>query len=164
MASLTLQQFENFDITRFSNDDELKNFIHHFYDAHKDCFDRSTQEWNLSKWDTSNVTDMSKLFYCCSNLKKLNLNNWNTSNVTNMSYMFFSCLDLEYLECNNWNTSKVTDMSHMFEGTHSLSEIQGLKTWNTSNVKNSNLVFAGSGIFNNYTERCSDFKWINIML
>ena len=33
------------------------------------------------------------MFYECSALKELNLNNFNTNNVTNMSCMFFRCSD-----------------------------------------------------------------------
>ena len=36
---------------------------------------------------------MSYMFYECSSLKELNLNNFNTNNVTNMSYMFWGCSD-----------------------------------------------------------------------
>ena len=36
---------------------------------------------------------MSWMFRGCSKIKELNLNNFNTNNVTNMSYMFFGCSD-----------------------------------------------------------------------
>ena len=76
----------------------------------------------LEMLDTSNVTDMSYMFYSCgrySQVFTLDLgNNFDTSNVTNMSYMFYSCgnesavftLDLG----EKFDTSNVTDMHYMF--------------------------------------------------
>lgn len=42
---------------------------------------------DFSKWDTQNVTDMSYMFYGCSQLKYLDLN-FDPRNVQNMSSMF----------------------------------------------------------------------------
>ena len=36
---------------------------------------------------------MSSMFRGCSSLVELNLNNFNTNNVTDMSYMFYKCSD-----------------------------------------------------------------------
>ena len=76
----------------------------------------------LEMLDTSNVTDMSFMFYACgwgADVFSLNLGDtFNTSNVTDMSYMFYYCgynckaftLDLG----DNFDTSKVTNMKWMF--------------------------------------------------
>ena len=44
--------------------------------------------YNISKWDTSNVEDMSSMFH---GAQKFNadLSNWNVAKVTNMSSMFY---------------------------------------------------------------------------
>lgn len=42
----------------------------------------SLKELDLSKWDTSNVTDMISMFEGCSSLKELDISNFDTSNVT----------------------------------------------------------------------------------
>ena len=40
---------------------------------------------DLSKWDTSNVTELSCIFSCCSSLSTLpDISRWNVSNVKNM--------------------------------------------------------------------------------
>ena len=40
---------------------------------------------DISKWNTSNVTDMSRMFYCFSSLSSLpDISKWKTSNVTDM--------------------------------------------------------------------------------
>ena len=46
---------------------------------------------------------------------KLDLSDWNTSNVTDMSYMFYSCESLEELNISTWDTSSVTNMRSMFD-------------------------------------------------
>ncbi len=76
----------------------------------------------LEMLDTSNVTDMSFMFYACgysSNVFTLDLGDtFNTSNVTDMSYMFYYCgynCDAFTLDLGaNFDTSKVTNMEVMF--------------------------------------------------
>ena len=47
---------------------------------------------DISKWNTSNVTNMSGMFYDCKSLESLpDISNWNTNNVTNMKGMFINC-------------------------------------------------------------------------
>jgi len=61
-----------------------------------------------------NVTHMSSMFAECSNLKSVpSINSWNVGNVTNPSYLFYkNSLFNESL--NNWNVSNVTNMEAMF--------------------------------------------------
>jgi surface protein len=49
------------------------------------------------------------------------LSNWNTSKVTNMSRMFDGAQSFNQ-DISNWNTSKVTNMSRMFDGAQSMEE------------------------------------------
>ena len=47
---------------------------------------------DVSKWDVSNVENMSWMFYNCSGAAfNPDVSNWNVSNVTNMVYMFGDC-------------------------------------------------------------------------
>ena len=76
----------------------------------------------LEMLDTSNVTDMSFMFYACgqsSNVFTLDFGDtFNTSNVTDMSYMFYYCgYDCEAFTLDmgtGFDTSKVTNMKWMF--------------------------------------------------
>ena len=67
---------------------------------------------NISKWDVSNVTNMSYMFYKAKYFNQ-NLNNWDISKVTNLSNMF-SYTNNFNKPLNNWNTSNVTNMEGMF--------------------------------------------------
>ena len=53
----------------------------------------SLKTLNLSSFNTSNVTDMSKMFNECSSLEELNISYFNTSNVTKKGGMFYECPD-----------------------------------------------------------------------
>ena len=85
----------------------------------------------LSYNTTSNVTNMSGMFFYCVNLKTIP--SINTSLVTNMSDMFYSCSDLRNIP--QLNTSNVTNMSGMFVACSSLNTIPQLDTSKVTNMK-----------------------------
>ena len=95
---------------------------------------------DLSGWKTSNVKNMSHIFYNCINLESLDLSGWDTSNVTDMSDMFYWCDSIKSLDVSGWDTSKVWNMKAMFRQCESLESLD-LSGWNTSNVKDMNGMF-----------------------
>ena len=103
-------------------------------------FSKLTEIENLNLLDTSNVTDMSLMFYNCSRLTSLDVSNFDTSNVTNMSAMFSSCSKLTNLDVRNFDTSNVTSMDRMFESCSRLTSLD-LSNFNTSNVTNMSGMF-----------------------
>ena len=90
-------------------------------------------ELDLSKFDTSKVTDMGSMFYGMSSLTTLDLFNFNTSQVMIMGGMFFNMANLTAFNFSNFDTSKVTDMGSMFYGMSSLTTLD-LFNFNTSQV------------------------------
>ncbi len=93
----------------------------------------STVEASFKGSDTSNVTDMSSMFYGCSSLTSLDLSGWNMSNVTSMHSMFYNCNGLKSLDLSSFNTSNVTDMASMFSKCSCLTSLD-LSGWDTSKV------------------------------
>jgi len=94
------------------------------------------------KWDTKNVTDMSNMF--CGTLKfneKLKFSD--TSNVIDMSSMF--CGAISFNQELNFDTSNVTNMAGMFYGATSFN--QSLK-WDTKLVVNMSYMFCNAKSFN----------------
>ena len=89
---------------------------------------------NLSKFDSSKVTDMSNMFKGCYYLSSLDLNNLNTSKVTNMSQIFYDCNSLPFLDLNSLDTSFVKDMYGMFAYCYNLKELS-IDNFNTLNVR-----------------------------
>ena len=68
---------------------------------------------DISLWNTSEVTDMSRMF---ENADAFNqpIGSWDTAAVTNMSFMFRGAHVFDQ-PIASWDTSSVTNMSHMFE-------------------------------------------------
>ena len=95
----------------------------------------------LEYLNTANVTDMSYMFFSCSELTSLDVTNFNTANVTNMSSMFSNCLSLTSLYLTNFNTEKVTNMSSMFFSCLSLTTIYASSKFVTPLVTNSSKMF-----------------------
>ncbi len=91
--------------------------------------DHSKTIEGIENLNTSEVTDMSNMFFGCSRLTSLNLSNFNTFKVTNMKGMFQSCSGLKELNVSNFKTSKMIDMSYMFYGCSSLKTIFSTGTW-----------------------------------
>ena len=83
--------------------------------------------------NTSEVKDMSWMFYRCSGLTSLDVKNFNTQNVTDMSGMFSGCEDLTSLDVSHFNTQNVTDMGGMFSGCSGLTSLD-VSHFDTQNV------------------------------
>ena len=113
--------------------------------------DRLTTVGDLSGWDTSNVVNMSAIFYNSDKLTNVgNLGNWKTSQVTDMNSMFASASNLTNVgDLSNWDTSKVRSMRSMFEGTTKLKSIGQIGRWNVGNVQEMNDMFAHAGLAGN---------------
>ena len=143
-------RFNNVETTVNSNDEG-------YFEVYRDSDELITQfstgtnnnllkTLNVSNLDTSQVTNMSNMFYACMGLTSLDLSNFDTSQVTNMSDMFGGCMGLTSLDVSNWNTSKVTNMSNMFNYCTSLNSFN-LSNWDTSKVTNmSNMFYACMGL------------------
>lgn len=80
--------------------------------------------------NTSNVTNMSNMFYNCKSL--ITIPQLDTSKVTNMKRMFTRCSSLTSIP--ELDTSKVTNMSEMFNSCSSLTSIPQLDTSNATNL------------------------------
>jgi len=100
---------------------------------------------DISKWDTSNVTDMSCMFKRCSLLKSLpDISKWDTSNVILMYKMFSHCSSLLSLpDISKWNFSNVINMIEMFSYCSSLSSLPNISKLNNSFKIDMDEIFLG---------------------
>ena len=94
-----------------------------------------------SNLDLSNVTDMDKMFYYCTNLTTIP--QLNTSKVTNMANTFNGCQKLTTIPL--LDTSNVTNISGLFESCPNLTSIPLL---DTSNVSTMSYTFKGCNRLN----------------
>lgn len=100
---------------------------------------------DLSNWDTSNVTNMSCMFYGTDFYysTSLDLSSWDTSSLTKADFMFHKSSNLRSLNLSGWDTSGLTDMNHMFQDCSSLGSLD-LTGWDTSNVTEMGYTFANT--------------------
>ena len=96
---------------------------------------------DISKWDVSSVTDMRNMF----NTSQFNrdISNWDVSNVIDM-YRMFSHSQFNG-DISKWDVSNVTDMNGMFNK----SQFNGdISKWDVSNVTNMSHMFNFESQFN----------------
>ena len=105
---------------------------------------------NISNLDTSKVKNMSCLFYDCESLLSLpEILNWNTSKVIDMSYMFYNCTSLIYLpDISKFDLSNVKYMVSMFNGCSSLISLPDIEKWNIHNAIDMNSLFCNCLLLN----------------
>ena len=72
------------------------------------------------------------MFNKCSLLSSLpDISKWNTTNIYNMSGMFRDCKSLESLpDISKWNVENVIHMQNMFRGCVSLTSLPDISKWN----------------------------------
>ena len=83
--------------------------------------------------NTSQVTDMSYMFYDCHKMTYLDVSSFNTANVTNMKSMFYGCYALTSLDLSGFNTANVRNMRYMFCDCRNLTSLD-LSSFSTANV------------------------------
>ena len=110
--------------------------------------DNATFNQDISSWDTSNVTNMSGMFYLeGDNGMAFNqdISNWDVSSVTNMSSMFVRARSFNQ-DIGSWDVSSVTDMTGMFLQAWLFN--QDIGSWDVSKVTTMNTMFQDALVFN----------------
>ena len=103
---------------------------------------QSLKTLDLRELNTDKVTDMSLMFSNCNSLISININSINTQNVTSMTYMFKNCQSLVTLDLSNFNTTNVIKMSNMFEHCSNLVDLD-ITGFDTQNVESTDAMFFG---------------------
>ncbi len=122
---------------------------------------------NFENFDTSDVTDLSRMFYNCKLLKaadltsfdvrkvttiydlfsycekisSIDVSNWQTDSLVTANGVFYRCLELTTLDLSSWDISKVTTLRSMFNSCPKL-EYLNISTWkSTSALKQMEIMF-----------------------
>ena len=101
------------------------------------CECENLKSVDLSKLDTSKVTDMSRMFAHCVDLVSLDLSRLDTSNVLSMEMMFFCCEHLDEVDISNFNMAMVKNTRGMFAGCKNLVflDLSGLDMANVTDMR-----------------------------
>ena len=138
--------FSNLDIMFYSMSNIINIDFSKFDSSHVTCMYKMFQDCkslvsiNFNNFNTTSVIDMRDVFLECTSLESLDLSGFDTSSTTKMSKLFCRCSSLKALNLSNFDTSKVTDMSKMFYECNSLISLN-LNNFNTSSVINMESMF-----------------------
>ena len=132
------------EITQIVIDESYRNFVPKTTASWFEGFSALTEIRGLDNLNTSEVTNMNRMFARCSALRSLDVSSFDTSQVTDMSRMFWDCQSLTSLDLTSFDTSKVTDMEAMFNDCGSLTSLD-LTSFDTSKVTGMGRMFSGCG-------------------
>ena len=115
------------------------------YDGHsyRGFANRALFNADISRWDTSAVKSMKKMFYQASQFNQP-ISDWDVSKVTNMEWMFFQAFAYDQ-NMEKWDVSHVTSMFSMFS--QAIVYSKDLSKWDTSKVADSEYMFSGATAF-----------------
>lgn len=97
----------------------------------------------LSKFDTSEVTDMTQLFYFNSNLTHLDISNFETKNVESMQHMFNGASSLKELDLSHFDTHNVRNVHRMFANMSNLERLD-ISNFDSQRLQSVEYMFLGS--------------------
>ena len=99
------------------------------------------RNFDVSKWNVINVKDMTSMFYNCEKFN-CDLSNWNIKNVENMSGTFSRCKNFKGKGLEKWDVKKVKLMSSMFSCCTKF-DGKSIENWNVGNVISARNMFWG---------------------
>ena len=105
-----LENYKKLKKIKFDNT-ETTVLIGSMYNMFVNC--SSLESLDLSKFDTSQITEMQNLFSNCYYLSSLDISNFDTALVTDMSNFLCNCSSLTSINLLSLNTQKVTNMKNI---------------------------------------------------
>ena len=99
------------------NDIDVSNLDSFCNDNDKGIFEKTKfKHIDISDWDVSNVTNMTRMFCWCKELESIgDISKWDVSKVNSMIHMFFDCKKFNQ-DISNWDVSNVMGRVGMFYG------------------------------------------------
>ena len=118
-------------------------------------YEKDTFNYELSNWDVSGVTDMRGMFAYANSFDQ-DLSKWDVSRVTNMAAMFRDARVFNQ-DLSKWDVSQVINMKAMFR--HAQAFKQDLSDWDVSRVDNMDWMFEGA---NSFQHTLCGGAWFNL--
>jgi surface protein len=97
---------------------------------------------HISKWDTSGVTTMPRLFHWRDSFND-DISKWDVGKVTDMEEMLYGCEEFN-CDISQWDVSNALSMRNMFRGCGKLSS--DLSQWNVSKCTDKRYMFYSCSI------------------
>jgi surface protein len=129
-------------VTRFNN--KLQSFRTQNYISPTALIDSQLDEFTFAPAIIPNdLTSLSNAFKACANFN-YNISSWDTGNITDMERMFAGASSFNQ-NIGSWDTGLVSDMGSMFRNASSFN--QDIGSWDTSNVSDMTNMFRNAGSF-----------------
>ncbi len=109
--------------------------------------DDKTFNGDITRWNTSNVTNMANMFYIqdgTGSVFNQDIGDWDVSKVTNMTSMFVAASKFNQ-DIGDWDVSRVIRMSSLFLAASKFN--QDIGDWNVRNVRFSDSIFRLASAF-----------------
>ena len=129
-------------ITQIVIDESFRNFVPKTTAGWFEGLTALKEIRGLDNLNTSEVTDMSRMFAGCDALRSLDVSRFDTLNVKQMQQMFMGCAALTELDLYFFDTANVTDMHEMFKDCKGLTTLD-LQSFNTAQVTDMHEMFLG---------------------
>ena len=121
----------------------------------------------MEYFNTSEVTNMFRMFAYCYELGSIDVSHFDTRKVTNMEMMFY-CFAGRTLDLSSFNTSNVENMNEMFGGSRYLETIYVSSEWSVEKVESTTWMFrrceslvGGAGTAFDEDHICADYAHID---
>lgn len=112
------------------------------------------KELDLSRWDTTLMTDVNNMFSNWKELRFVNVDGWKMNNVRNARSMFKNCGKLMCIDTSKWNLSNLKDAEEMFSWCYWLKTLDS-SSWDLSKLENGNAMFHNC----NSLQKLDTSKW-----
>ena len=147
------------DENSLNNYKRLSNAGWYLFAYVSDANKNKNTNYQISKWDVSNITDMTSMFNSAYINNDIDLTNWNVSNVLGMRSMFTSSIYFNQ-NISKWNVEKVKRIDSMFSGTDKTRTPfnQNLSEWNVKSVTNASNMFQYSSVSNDQLIGCETIQ------
>ena len=110
-----------------------------------------TRNIDLSSFDTSNVTNMGRMFYIASDVENIDISSFDTSKVENMSYMFSALYKLKTIDLSSFDTKNLKSLESIFYNDKYLEEVN-MDNWNLELVE----------MFSGWINECQNLKKMSL--
>lgn len=109
---------------------EIKDFNSLFFHL------SNLEKIDISGWNTSNAKNFVNFFAECFDLKEIiGVEDLDTSEVVDLTNVFYQCQSLENLDVSSWQTNKVESLTGFVNHCKKLKTIKGIENWNYENLK-----------------------------
>lgn len=90
--------------------------------------------FDISRWNTGKVKDMTCMFYGQGSMKSIDIADWDVSSCESFNHMFTDNYKLQYIDMGKWDTRSIKTTYNMFNDCYRLKTVGDISNWNVENA------------------------------